>query len=349
MSRLLFPDDRFVYRISGTAFFGAPGSVAVFYTDAAATVLADVRVHDGSPTPGAAYAGSSVAVDAYSLLPLFWGPDGADTLYAVVSGGPVTPVYARVEDRLDANTAAIATRYTKPGAGIPSTDLTAAAQTSLGKADSALQTLPSGLMAASNNLSDLADAAAARTNLGLDTAATQASTAFDAAGAAASAQAASQPLDSDLTAIAALTTTSFGRSRLIEADAAAARSALGLGTAATQNTTAFDAAGAATAAVAALGATVTKTGAYTLVTGTDKVVLADASAGGFTLTLPTAVGFTAQFVLAAINTNTNLTTLATTSAQTIDGAATLQLGPAGSGATYRAVTLVSDGANWRVV
>lgn len=44
---------------------------------------------------------------------------------------------------------------------------------------------------------------------------------FDAAGAAAAAQAASQPLDSDLTAIAALSTTTFGRSLLALADAAA--------------------------------------------------------------------------------------------------------------------------------
>jgi hypothetical protein len=76
----------------------------------------------------------------------------------------------------------------------------------------------------------LADAAALRTAAGLGTAATQASTAFDAAGAAASAQAASQPLDSDLTAIAALATTAFGRSLLTAADAAAARTLTGAGT-----------------------------------------------------------------------------------------------------------------------
>ncbi len=75
----------------------------------------------------------------------------------------------------------------------------------------------------------LADAAAGRTALGLGTAATQASSAFDAAGAAAAAQAASQPLDSDLTAIAALATTSFGLSLLTQADAAAARTTLGTG------------------------------------------------------------------------------------------------------------------------
>jgi len=45
-----------------------------------------------------------------------------------------------------------------------------------------------------------------------------------------------QPLDSDLTAIAALSTTSYGRAFLALADAAGARTALGLGTAATRNT-----------------------------------------------------------------------------------------------------------------
>lgn len=56
---------------------------------------------------------------------------------------------------------------------------------------------------------------------GLGTAATQPSSAFDPFGAAAAVQAASQPLDADLTAIAALATTAYGRALLTLADAAA--------------------------------------------------------------------------------------------------------------------------------
>lgn len=105
---------------------------------------------------------------------------------------------------------------------------------------------------------ELANAGAGRTALGLGTAAVAATGDFEAAGAvathdadttnvhgiadtsalltSAAAAAAYQPLDSDLTAIAALTTTSYGRAFLALADAAAARSALSLGTAAQANT-----------------------------------------------------------------------------------------------------------------
>lgn len=104
MARMVFPDDRFVYRVAGTALTLAPAATAVFYTDSAGTVLADIRTYDGTTTPGAVLAGSAVAVDAYSRLPLFWGPDGVDALYVRVTGGPVTAVYARTDDRLDALT-----------------------------------------------------------------------------------------------------------------------------------------------------------------------------------------------------------------------------------------------------
>lgn len=86
-----------------------------------------------------------------------------------------------------------------------------------------------------NNLSDLDSAASGRSNLGLGSAATQSSTAFDAHGAAAAVQALSLQKAQNLADLS---------------DAAAARSNLHLGSASTMSSTAFDPAGAAAARAA---------------------------------------------------------------------------------------------------
>ncbi|MEU5939410.1 SGNH/GDSL hydrolase family protein [Micromonospora sp. NPDC047548] len=72
------------------------------YSDAAGTVLADIRAYDGSTAPGAAIGGSTVTLDAYGQLPVFWFPDSAvDRLWVRVGGGPAFPIDADNNGRLD--------------------------------------------------------------------------------------------------------------------------------------------------------------------------------------------------------------------------------------------------------
>lgn len=102
MARLTAPDEgsRLVYRVVGGSLIPTPGVAAVFYSDVAGTILADIRDSNGLAVA------STLTVDSYSRLPIFQMPDGVDTVYVSVSGGPVTPVYARTDDRIDALVAA---------------------------------------------------------------------------------------------------------------------------------------------------------------------------------------------------------------------------------------------------
>jgi hypothetical protein len=87
---------------------------------------------------------------------------------------------------------------------------------------------------------------------------------------------------------------------------------------------------------------VAKSAAYTLTTS-DFFVTGDTTAAGFSLTLPTAVAISGQcFRIKKIAAANNLT-VATTSAQTIDGATTVVLD-----GNNDFIEVMSDGANWRV-
>ena len=77
----------------------------------------------------------------------------------------------------------------------------------------------------------------------------------------------------------------------------------------------------------------------------DKVILANATGGAFTVTLPSAVGRMGQqpIVVKRTNAGANAVTLGSASG-TIDGAATQSLG-----AQYVSYQLVSDGTNWHII
>lgn len=86
---------------------------------------------------------------------------------------------------------------------------------------------------------------------------------------------------------------------------------------------------------------VAKTGNYTL-TATDSTVLFDTTAGSLTATLPTAVGCTGRmYRIKKLAGAGNTLNLATTSGQTIDGAA--------PGTVTDKILVQSDGANWTIV
>lgn len=78
----------------------------------------------------------------------------------------------------------------------------------------------------------------------------------------------------------------------------------------------------------------------------DYMLFADATSGGFTVNLPTAVGIAGrQYIIKKINTTANDVTIDGNGSETIDGASTQIL----TGANKPSVNVVSDGANWHII
>lgn len=93
----------------------------------------------------------------------------------------------------------------------------------------------------------------------------------------------------------------------------------------------------------------TATANYAITSAID-VLIVDADAGSFTVTLPTAVGATKEYQIISKGTSsTNVVTLATQSSQLVDGASTTTLGAQASPAPYVSVGLVSDNTNWWIL
>lgn len=77
---------------------------------------------------------------------------------------------------------------------------------------------------------------------------------------------------------------------------------------------------------------------------TDEYVMANASSGALTYTLPTAVGNSQVYTVKKTDSSANAVTIATTGGQTIDGASTLVIN-----VRNQSFSLVSDGSNWNII
>jgi hypothetical protein len=106
MARLFGPDEsyRLVYLAAGTA--RAQGLTGRLYADANGSTAADVLTEAGAAIAVVSGA-AQVTIDAYSKWPRLQFPaSGADTIYGSVNGGPIVPLLADLDTRLDANATA---------------------------------------------------------------------------------------------------------------------------------------------------------------------------------------------------------------------------------------------------
>lgn len=102
--------------------------------------------------------------------------------------------------------------------------------------------------------------------------------------------------------------------------------------------------GASVSAAAGDLAIQTKTTTYTIL-NTDGLVLADATAGAFTVTLPTASGISGRIItVMKTDSSVNIVTIDGNASETINGSLTELLG-----SQYDSIRLVSNGTNWLII
>lgn len=177
---------------------------------------------------------------------------------------------------------------------------------------------------------------------------TDAARAVTPAGAAA----AYQPLDSDLTAIAALSTTSFGRALLALADAAALRTAAGVGTISTQSAGAVSITGGSITGITDLAVADGGTGASDAATARTNLGLAIGSdVQAYDADLAAVAGLSTTGLVArtgsgtaAARTITGSSSITVTNGDGVSGNPTLAVPTGGIGATELAATAVTAGS-----
>lgn len=109
MARLTGPDPSVatVYLTSGSdaGKAKAQGSIVPLYADQALTIPADVQTLAGVTITGSP---PTRTVDAYSQIPQFLYPDGVDTVWTSINGGPAMALPANTDQRLDLLGASVA-------------------------------------------------------------------------------------------------------------------------------------------------------------------------------------------------------------------------------------------------
>ncbi len=326
------------------------------------------------PTPGGDDGTWGDILNAY--LDVSHNPDGTLIPAAVTAAGAYNkPGSGIPASDLDASTqgiiSSVAGKYVKPGGGIPASDLDVATQANLTKASTAVQVGGDiGGTAASPTVPGLTDkvAKAGDTMTGKLTVPTfQVTGGTPSSGQVLTADASGNATWQAVPPGADATVSSKGVVQLSgdfggTAASPSVATVLGGKTPLTADQNLADLASAGQARLnLKLGDSTTKTSNYTVLT-TDQVIIADATAGNLTLTLPSAVGYKGRLSITAIHKNANLVLLQTAPAsQTIDGSlgafglGLFDLSPSvsaaggGQGAAAPRMELISDGANWRTI